>query len=225
MSTDGFSEAGARRRALPEWLDRPPAEGAPTRVPVRDDLTRVLDRIDQALALVDGRFNVLFANIAARAAMSEGHPLSIRDGCLELADGRARLAGAIETAIERAGHGYVPLKRAGRSTVVAVVPVPWQGVRAALLLLERTSVCSPLAIQCFASVYGLTLAEARLLELLCQGASPADMARSLGLRVSTIRTHIASVRAKTGASSLRELLRRIAALPPMAGLMLQPNTH
>lgn len=37
----------------------------------------------------------------------------------------------------------------------------------------------------------------------------------LGVALSTVRTHIGTIRAKTGASSVKELLHRVAQLPPM----------
>src|SRR5262245_5426543 len=100
MSTETLPDASARRRALPDWLELAPVDGAATRHAVRDDLARVLDRIDQALLLVDARCTVLHANAAARATVSGQHPLGMRDGVLVIGDGKARLAAAIDTAIE-----------------------------------------------------------------------------------------------------------------------------
>jgi len=44
---------------------------------------------------------------------------------------------------------------------------------------------------------------------------PSDIAEKLGVALSTVRTHIGTIRAKTGASSVKELLHRVAQLPPM----------
>jgi hypothetical protein len=37
--------------------------------------------------------------------------------------------------------------------------------------------------------------------------------------VSTVRTQIGSIRAKTGANSIRELVRQVAVLPPLVGAL------
>ena len=37
--------------------------------------------------------------------------------------------------------------------------------------------------------------------------------------VSTVRTQIGSIRIKTGASSIRELVRQVAVLPPLVGAL------
>jgi hypothetical protein len=37
--------------------------------------------------------------------------------------------------------------------------------------------------------------------------------------VSTVRTQIGSIRAKTGAGSIRELVRQVAVLPPLVGAL------
>jgi DNA-binding CsgD family transcriptional regulator len=61
----------------------------------------------------------------------------------------------------------------------------------------------------------LTSAETAVLQALCAGLDPMEIARHNGVAVCTVRSQIGSVRAKTGAASIRELLCRIAALPPM----------
>ena len=41
--------------------------------------------------------------------------------------------------------------------------------------------------------------------------------------VSTVRTQISSVRAKTGAASIRALVKQVAQLPPMVGALRRCN--
>jgi DNA-binding CsgD family transcriptional regulator len=66
---------------------------------------------------------------------------------------------------------------------------------------------------------GLTPAETRVLELLCAGVRPTEIAGRAGVAVSTVRTQIGSIRAKTGAASIRELVRQVAVLPPLVGAL------
>lgn len=51
----------------------------------------------------------------------------------------------------------------------------------------------------------LTFSEARVLLLLLQGTKPSDIGRQLGVKVSTIRTHIRHLHAKSETHSLVEL--------------------
>ena len=69
-----------------------------------------------------------------------------------------------------------------------------------------------LTLDCLA---GLTQAEARVLEALCEGATPTEVAASLGVAVSTVRTQLATIRAKTGAAGIRQLVAGVANLPPV----------
>jgi DNA-binding NarL/FixJ family response regulator len=67
----------------------------------------------------------------------------------------------------------------------------------------------------FAHEHALTSAEALVLGALCQGRAPRDIAVERETRLSTVRTQIASIKSKTGACSIRELLSRVAMLPPL----------
>ena len=40
-----------------------------------------------------------------------------------------------------------------------------------------------------------------------------------GVRITTVRTHIVHLRAKTGAASLRELMQCLATLPPVVSAL------
>jgi DNA-binding CsgD family transcriptional regulator len=73
----------------------------------------------------------------------------------------------------------------------------------------------------FARSRGLTPAESEVLKLLCLGHEPAAIAARQQVAISTIRTQIGSIRAKTGVASIRELVQRVAVLPPVLGALRQ----
>jgi DNA-binding CsgD family transcriptional regulator len=104
---------------------------------------------------------------------------------------------------------------------VSVVPLEAadSGKRAVLLVLGKRSVCESLSIQGFARSHGLTSAETRVLLELCNGAPPAKVASKFGVAISTVRSQIGSMRQKTGSSSIRALVRQIAVLPPVKGVL------
>ena len=90
---------------------------------------------------------------------------------------------------------------------------------ATLLLLGKTSVCESLSADSFASCHGLTPAEKTVLTALANGQCPTAIARQHGVAISTVRTQIASIRVKTGATSIRDLVESIARLPPLVGVL------
>jgi DNA-binding CsgD family transcriptional regulator len=64
--------------------------------------------------------------------------------------------------------------------------------------------------------FGLTPAEARLADALAHGASPQGYADTAGLSITTVRTQIRALLAKTGAANLRALVVLLAGLPRSA---------
>jgi DNA-binding CsgD family transcriptional regulator len=84
------------------------------------------------------------------------------------------------------------------------------------LVLARPTVCESLMLCFFARNHGLTGAEEQVLGFLCQGYSAPETAAQLKVAVSTVRSHVRSLCAKTGSSGMRELVSRVAVLPPVA---------
>lgn len=189
-----------------------------------DCLAAVLDELDYGiLLLADGRSRVANINHVARVELDEHHPLRLRDGRLE-----ARLAcdaGPLRNAVDAAtGRGLRRLLTVGeerRRLTISIVPLgaTTAGPAPVLVILGRSVVCGELSMSGFCSSHGLTGAEARVLTELSGGTSPRDMARRLGVAITTVRTHIQSIRAKTGAPSIGALLTRVAILPPLRGVI------
>lgn len=189
-------------------------------------LTRILDEIDYGMLLASTDAQVAYMNHAARVELDELHPLQLLGRTL-----RARLpvdVAPLYDALAAAQRGLRKLVTLGEGlhrVSVSVVPLPAPGSDAlaarplTLLVLGKRQLCGPLAVQGFARSVGLTPAETRVLELLCAGVRPTDIAGQVGVAVSTVRTQIGSVRAKTGAASIRDLVRQVAVLPPLVGAL------
>jgi DNA-binding CsgD family transcriptional regulator len=114
------------------------------------------------------------------------------------------------------------LDEAARRLSLAVIPLclpGQQGMPATLLLMGKRRVCEGLSVQCYAREHGLTSAETRVLEGLCSGLGPRELTEKHGVGMSTVRTQIGSIRTKTGAESIRDLVRRVASLPPMVSIL------
>jgi DNA-binding CsgD family transcriptional regulator len=187
-------------------------------------LSCILDQIDYGIVLVDAASRALHANRAGRQALDSGWPLQVREGCLDAARpaDAAPWRKALDMAAKRGLRTLLTLGDETRRIGVAIVPVsaPEEGGRAAtLVVVGRHSVCESLSVQWFARCHGLTQAEGQVLDLLCRGEAPGDVARTQGVAVSTVRSQIGSIRAKTGASSIGALVRQVALLPPMVSAL------
>ena len=84
-----------------------------------------------------------------------------------------------------------------------------------LLVLGKRQVCEQLSVQGYARNMRLTPAETRVLELLCTGVRPTQIARQQNVEVSTVRTQLGAIRNKTGADGINDLVRQVAVLPPL----------
>ena len=89
----------------------------------------------------------------------------------------------------------------------------------ALLVLGKRNLCGELPMLAFAREHQLTAAEQQVLQALCAGLQPQEIAQRHGVAISTVRTQIASVRAKTATESIRDLVAMVAQLPPMQGVL------
>lgn len=186
-------------------------------------LAIMLEEIDYGMVLVDGRLRVMHANVAGRRRLeAEGHALFLHEAhlCAHSAQDMRAVADAVLSATLRLRRCLLPLHCHGRREVYAVVPLPLAGRDTlALMLASRDDVCQPLSWQAFARLHGLTQAEASVLARLCKGERPAEVARRSGVAVSTVRTQIASLRAKAGVQTVGELIRELATLPPLLGAL------
>jgi len=186
-------------------------------------LAAALDELDYGIVLLSDGVHVAHANYAAKVDLDESHPLQLVGKTL-----RARLAGdvvplrdAIDQATVRGLRRLLTVGSEARQVALSIVPLsfPSSEHRAVLLVLGKSSVCESLSMEGFARVNGLTVAETRVLTALCSGASPAEIAGRVGVAISTVRTQIGSMRAKTGSASIRALVRQVAVLPPLKGVL------
>ncbi len=69
-----------------------------------------------------------------------------------------------------------------------------------------------------ASLFGMTPREAALAIDLYEGKTLDEIAAAKGVKITTLRTHLASIFLKTGADSQRELVRLISRLPPVRSI-------
>jgi DNA-binding CsgD family transcriptional regulator len=186
-------------------------------------LAAALDELDYGIVLLFDGAHVVHINDAARVELDDRHPLELAGG--ELRARLARVVAPLHEAVSDASlRGMRRLLTVGshaERASVSVVPLEAAdaGPRAVLVVLGKRAVCESLSVQGFARGYGLTSAETRVLVALCNGVPPAQIAVELGVAISTVRSQIGSMRLKTGAESIRALVRQVAVLPPVKGAL------
>ena len=194
-------------------------------------LALMLDEIDYGMLLLADDSTVVHANHAARSELDASHPLQLIGGDLRVAHPqdllplRDALAGARQRGLRR----LVNLGQGEHRVSVAVVPLAAasgdESPPLTLLVFGKRQVCEALSAHWYARSHHLTPAEARVLAALCEGRRPSEIAAAQGVALSTVRTQIGSVRAKTGAESIRALVRQVAVLPPLVGALRSLALH
>ncbi|MEZ5925339.1 MAG: helix-turn-helix transcriptional regulator [Hyphomicrobiaceae bacterium] len=183
---------------------------------------RTLSTMTSAVVLVDEGLGIVHANVAAEAMLERGTPAAARGGCLVVAGEAAqaalasavRLSAGAEAALGRRGLG-VPLRdRGGAPHVAHVLPLAWGAVRPGLMpravaavFFASTEAAPRMPGDALALLFDLTPAEIRIFEMIVEGRPPADIAHELGVKPSTVHTHLKRVFEKTGCSRQADLVR------------------
>lgn len=188
-------------------------------------LAAALDEVGFGVLVVDEDVCVLHANHAAIAELrAPDHPLQLLGDHLRAQRPHdvSPLRQAVTAAAYRGVRQLVSLPCRPQPLSIAVVPLGTPQDRkpaAVLVMLGRRCVRQELSVRWFARAHGLTPAEANVLEQLCAGDAPAQIARTSGVAISTVRAQISSIRSKTGMASIRDLVRHGALLPPLIGAL------
>lgn len=181
-------------------------------------LSMMLDEIDYGMLLLSDEGVLSHLNRAARADLDDEHPLRYEGGrlCARHARDNQRLREALESAAKRGLRKLISVGEGSARVNVAVIPI---GAGASLVVLGKRRLSERISVDCFARLHKLTPAESRVLEGLCEGLEPKEVAELNVVGVATVRTQIGSIRAKTGADSIRALVRQVAVLPPIVGAL------
>jgi DNA-binding CsgD family transcriptional regulator len=182
-------------------------------------LMRVLDEIDYGLVIVATDGSMRYANQLGLKELLD-------NGALQLTQGRVQARHAADQAalltalgdVRRGLRKLVSARHEGAQTSVAVIPVAGAddpGGPVALLLFGKRHSNETLSVDFYARTHSLTSAETNVLKAMCGGLKPKEIARRQGVAISTVRSHICSIRVKTQTGSIRELLGRVAVLPPI----------
>ncbi len=194
-------------------------------------LTRVLDEIDYGMLVVSANGALRYSNQLAKQELQSNGPLALAQGQVRAhqPSDQCQLQLALADAV-RGRRRLITLGHNGASISVAVLPMPGDDEddhceALALLTFGKRHPCETLTVDFFSRSQGLTGAEARVLQSLCNGAKPKEIAAQCDVAISTVRSHICSIRVKTQTANIRELVDRVAKLPPITSAMKAVRTH
>jgi DNA-binding CsgD family transcriptional regulator len=192
-------------------------------------LAMLMDQFAHGVLVASAKGQLLHANHAARHELARRKILALHEGHLQASDARqSRILVQALTKAENGLRSLIALRSPAGRLSIAVVPLRGQAPRvtaAVALILSRASVCDPLMLCFFARSYGLTPAEEQVLSILCQGYSAPQAAIQLHVAVSTVRSHVRSLCAKTHTNGVRALVGQVAVLPPLGAAHLQDPLH
>ena len=194
-----------------------------------DILAGVLDEVDYGLLLLSPQLELLHMNHAAESELAEDHPLLMHQQHLFARDPRdaTPLREALQDAATKGLRRMVVVGAVRGGVRLSVVPLraAHGHTGAVLVVMARRQMVSALAAQAFARAYSLSRCEEQVLLALCQGQAPQEIADSHGVKIATVRTQVANIRAKTGVASIRDLVQQVACLPPLVGTLRQCAPH
>jgi DNA-binding CsgD family transcriptional regulator len=195
--------------------------GAPAEGEESLGLASLLDELAHGVLVTTIEGRLVHANQAAQNELARHRVLTKRHSVLQgcIPESAKILRDALAKAAEGKRSLIVLAAAEGPGLSLAVLPLKTQTVGGAprvALLFARASVCDSLMLCFFARSHGLTATEEHVLGILCEGFSAPQIAVEMKVAVSTVRSHVRSLCAKTRSSGVRELVSRLAVLPPVA---------
>jgi DNA-binding CsgD family transcriptional regulator/PAS domain-containing protein len=188
-----------------------------------DSLLELLDSLTLGVVLLDPKSRVRFANRSAAKALGS------TPGAARLGDPVHETEREVRTeALRRlmraevlgGGAGEAPAPGPGPALQVFSAPLSWPERDTALaarfatvLFLGDPGASAPDPREALQALYGLTPAEARLARALADGLSIAEAAEALSIQLSTARSVLKSVFAKTGTRRQASLVGLVLAAP------------
>lgn len=191
-------------------------------------LSQLFDELSHGVVVISEHRRILHINEAARHELERCGVLHAMNGELQAlspVDGKT-----LQAALAKAATGkrsLIRLAASGMGLTLSVIPLKRESDSAAermALFFARTGLNDSGMFGFFARSHGLTPTEEQVLVMLCRSLSTPEIAVQMKVAVSTIRSHVRSLCAKTVSSGVRELVNRIAVLPPV-GHLPPPKIH
>ena len=196
------------------------------RTVARDRLGEIVERLGAAVLLVDAGGGLHHANAAGRRMLAEGFVLHSRNGRLTGEHPHEEAALLASVAAGNAGAQAVTLTgRGGQALVATILPLE-NGFRreasgvvkaAAAVFIDAPAGRLEWRGDQVAKLFHLTGAELQLLLALLEGHSLQSATDRFGVALTTTKTHLQRIFAKTGTSRQADLIRKVAMMAPPLG--------
>jgi DNA-binding CsgD family transcriptional regulator len=185
-----------------------------------------LDKIAFGVIVCDAAGRVAFTNAAAECLARSGAGIVLGNagsGIGALVPKEAKALAALIGAVVRGGAGgtmRLTGKTGGPALLLLVTPLPRnlyveEGQGFALVTLRSAGDCPSFNEAILSSLFGLSPAQASIALAIFNNKAPEEIALSRGVRVSTLRTQLAEIFARTGAENQRDLVRLLGMLPQL----------
>jgi DNA-binding CsgD family transcriptional regulator len=198
----------------------------------RDVLSEVIDQLPIGILLVDDEGQMLAANRSALHSVQPDHGLEMRDGRLHAQDPVENrwLHSLLAKAVAPESRGTLdPASAMGITPPDGETPLPVlisplsapefevEGPEAAaVVFLGDTQLARVTGVNMLRNIYGLTGAEAELARLLAEGLSLEEASLRREVKLTTARSQLKQVFAKTGAKRQGDLVRIVlSGIPPL----------
>jgi DNA-binding CsgD family transcriptional regulator len=195
-------------------------------------LEETVDGLSTSIFLTEGQGRIAYMNSSAERLLKAGNALKSTNGRLTAVQPRARdtLSRALAQSVDgkappATGRHSIALPDAdGAGLVANVLPLEWRDGKnpfaslpgAAAVIVQDPAEPARLPTQALAELYGLTPAESRVIEHIAHGQTPQHAADELGVNLTTVKTHLQKIFAKTNTARQADLVQLLArATPPL----------
>jgi DNA-binding CsgD family transcriptional regulator len=205
-------------------------------LPAGDLIASALDELACGVIIIDAQGRILHQNLAAHTVLARGDCVAIDDGTItathapdvrQLADALAKAAQGKRSmialgALSRTTVAVVPLHRQHALTGESASHSPTDKAEPQrfALMFSRAGVCEALMLSFFSRAHQLTASEETILGLMCAGLTAPEMAVHLKVAEATVRTHVRNICTKTHSNGIREVVKRLAVLPPLMAAVM-----
>ena len=193
--------------------------------PVRRSFEQALDRLADGVGLLRADGTLLYANEALQALSRANDGIKLKRSVImfSTAEAQARFAAALALSRDLRDKKLsglpadftVARPSGGPSYLVSVRPLAGErhgAVEASadvIVFVRDPLMENAAAARVFREAFGLTRAEAGLAQALQAGVSMTEYARSRQVSITTVYTHMRSIKEKTGCRRMAELIRRL----------------
>jgi DNA-binding CsgD family transcriptional regulator len=174
----------------------------------------LLQRLETPLFVTDADGAVLEANPAATRRIERreglwldaGGRLALRQGgrWVPLSRWHAQAAAGIEVVLPLEVDGGAPMQVTLRAMNTG--DAPHEGAQAGCWMLATIERVQLTRTDAMRRRFRFTRTQARLAEMLCEGMRPTHAAEALGVKISTVRTHVGQMYEKTGTHTQAQLV-------------------